>query len=317
MADPNVSELATLAIEYRSREIRDNMSKNIALLNRLKKKGNYRPCDGGTQINEEMSYAQNPNGGFYSGGDILPINQASTLTSAVFNIKQYAVAIVLTGLEKAQVRGREKMISVLEARERVAESTMLNDVAQGCYSDGTGSGGKTITGLEAGPNATAGSGTYGGIDRALWPFWRQSVVTGITSVNIQAKYNTLWANLVRNNDRPDLIVADNTHWGFYMGSLQPNQRFLDPEVADLGFKTIKFMDADYLLDGGIGGFCPSARTYFLNTNFLFWRPMEGFDMVPLSPDKRSPVNQDIDVALLGFYGNLTCAGLQFQGTGTA
>lgn len=314
MADPNVSELATVAIESRTGEIRDNVTNNVALLTRLKKKGNIRYFSGGTQINEEMTYQQNPNGGFYSGFDLLSVQAQATLTSAVFNIKQYAVAVVISGLEEIQNSGKERIIDLLEARIKNAEMSMMNDIAQGVYSDGTGSGGKSITGLQAGVTATNNSGTYGGIDRSLWTFWRQYVNTGTTgSSDIQSHMNTTWLNLVRNSDRPDLIVMDNTYYGYYLASLQSLQRFTEPKEADLGFRTLKFMDADVIFDGGIGGYAPSNQAYFLNTKYLHWRPFKGRDFVPLSPNKRAPINQDAEVAILGWAGNLTCSGLKFQG----
>jgi hypothetical protein len=35
--------------------------------------------------------------------------------------------------------------------------------------------------------------------------------------------------------------------------------------------------------------------------------------VPLSPEKRYAVNQDAEVVILGWAGNLTCSGAQFCG----
>jgi hypothetical protein len=119
--------------------------------------------------------------------------------------------------------------------------------------------------------------------------------------------------MVRGNDRPDLIVADPTVWAAYTASLQALQRFSSPEVGALGFPSLKFMDADVCLDGGIGGFCPAGRAYFLNTKYIHYRPHAQRNMVPLSPNKRSSINQDAEVAILGWAGNLTCSGRQFQG----
>lgn len=313
MADPNVSEIATVAIESRTGEIRDNVTNNVALLTRLKKRGNIRYFSGGTQINEEMTYQQNSNGGFYAGYDQLAIAQQATLTSAVYNIKQYAVAVVISGLEEIQNSGKARIIDLLEARIKNAEASMMNDIAQGIYSDGTGSGGKTITGLQAAVTATNNSGTYGGIDRSLWTFWRQVVQTGVTgSADIQSKMNLLWVQLVRNSDRPDLIVMDNTYYGYYWTSLQALQRFSDPSEADLGFKTLKYADADVIVDGGLGGYAPATQAYFLNTKFLHWRPFKGRDFTTKA-DTRQPVNQDMSASLLFWAGNLTCSGLKFQG----
>jgi len=36
-------------------------------------------------------------------------------------------------------------------------------------------------------------------------------------------------------------------------------------------------------------------------------------MVPLNPNKRVPLNQDAEVQLIAFAGNMTSNGLQFQG----
>jgi hypothetical protein len=68
-----------------------------------------------------------------------------------------------------------------------------------------------------------------------------------------------------------------------------------------------------VLDGGIGGFCPANTGFFLNTKYLFYRPHAQRDMVPLSPGKRYSVNQDAEVQILAWAGNLTASGLQFQG----
>jgi hypothetical protein len=165
------------------------------------------------------------------------------------------------------------------------------------------------------------TGTYGGIDRATWTFWQSKLydfsVAGVTppptGAQMQTGLNTLWASLVRGSDRPDLIVLDANYWGIYTASLQANQRFTDPSTGSLGFPTLKFMDADVVLDGGIGGFCPANTGFMLNTKYLFMRPHRDRNMVSLSPNKRYATNQDAEVQILAWAGNLTCSGAQFQG----
>lgn len=98
-----------------------------------------------------------------------------------------------------------------------------------------------------------------------------------------------------------------------MASLQAQQRFTSPETGNLGFPTIKFMDADVCLDGGIGGYCPAYTAFFLNTDYLHYRPHSNRNMVPLSPNRRYATNQDAEVQILAWAGNLTCSGAQFQG----
>jgi hypothetical protein len=308
MAFPNVSDIVATTIQSRTRQIADNVTKNNALYAKLESRGNRKPFGGGNVIYQELSFAQNSNGGWYSGYDLLPVAASDVISAAEYTIKQLACPVVISGLEQLQNAGREQMIDLLEGRINVAEATMANLMAAGVYSDGSGAGGKELTGLNAAVPVDPTTGTYGGINRATWNFWR-SVYSkpgaALTSATIQGAMNAVWAQLVRGSDRPDLLVADNAMWSLYVASLQAQQRFTDPKVGNLGFPSLKFMDADIVLDGGIGGFCPAKTMFFLNTKYIFLRP--------LAPNKRYAINQDAEVQILAWAGNLTTSGSQFQG----
>jgi hypothetical protein len=316
MAFPNVSDIVATTIQSRTREIADNVTKNNALLRKLELNGNQKSFSGGNVIYQELSFAQNANGGWYSGYDLLPVAAADVISAAEYQIKQLATPVIMSGLEQLQNAGREQMIDLMEGRIGVAESTMANLLAAGVYADGTGSGGKELTGLNAAVPVDPSTGTYGGIDRATWAFWK-SVYSkpgaALTSTTIQGAMNAVWGQLVRGNDRPDLIPMDTTMWGLYVASLQAQQRFMEPTVGALGFPTLKFMTADVVLDGGIGGFCPAKTMFFLNTKYIFLRPHSARNMVPLSPNRRYAINQDAEVQILAWAGNLTTSGAQFQG----
>jgi len=318
-ANTSVTDIIATTIQSRTKQIADNVTKNNALLARLDERGNVKPFGGGNVIMQELSFAENGNAGFYSGYDLLPVATADVISASEFNIKQLACPVVMSGLEMLQNSGQEQFIDLLEARLNVAESTMANKLAESIYSDGTGSSGKEVTGLNAAVPSDPTTGTYGGIDRATYTFWRSGLydfsTEGVTAsdTTIQAALNSVWGSLVRGADRPDLVVLDNTYWTFYMGSLQAQQRFTDATTGNLGFPTLKFMDADVVLDGGIGGFAPTGTGFMLNTKYIFLRPHRDRNMVALSPKARYATNQDAEVQILGWAGNLTCSGAQFQG----
>lgn len=322
MAFPNsaVSDIIATTIQSRTGQIADNVTKNNALLARLKQRGNIKTFSGGNVILEELSFAENANAGYYSGYETLPVAASDVISAAQYNIKQAACPVTISGLEQLQNAGKEQIIDLLESRLNVAESTMANLLASGIYSDGTGSSGKQISGLDLQVPIDPTSGTAGGIDRATWTFWRSQAIdastylgAATTSASIQTVFNAMWASLVRGMDRPDLIVVDNAYWSMYMASLQAIQRFTSSADANLGFVSVKFMDADVVLDGGIGGNCPAKTAFFLNTKYLKWRPHAQRNMVPLSPGQRYSVNQDAAVQILAWAGNLTSNGLKFQG----
>lgn len=322
MAFPNLTDIVATTIQNRSKNIADNVTKNNALSAKLQQRGNVRTFSGGNTIMEELSFAENGNGGWYSGYDLLPVAAQDVISSAEYAIKQLACPIVMSGLEQLQNAGREQMIDLLESRITVAESTMANLLSGGIYADGTGSGGKELTGLNAAVPTNPATGTYGGIDRATWTFWASKVVNSnadittpgaMTPSNIQEAMDLLWTKLVRGADRPDLIVLDNTFWSIYMRSLQALQRFTQAETGKLGFPSLKFMDADVVLDGGIGGFCPTKTGFFLNTKYISLRPHSARNMVALSPNRRYAINQDAEVQILAWAGNMTTRNSSLQG----
>lgn len=313
MSFPNISDIITTTIQSRTRKIADNVTDNNALLKRLSQKGNINTFSGGNVILQELSFAENSNAGWYSGYDLLSTGASDVISAAEFTIKQAAVPVVISGLEQLQNAGKERMIELIGARIKVAEATMANTIAAGLYSDGTGSGGKEIDGLNAAVPLDPTTGTYGGIDRSTWTFWRSQLKDVANTTTLQADMNSLYASCQRGMDMTDLIMMDNTVWLAYLASLQANQRFNSPEVGDLGFSSIKFMSADCVLDGGIGGNCPTGTAFFLNTDYIHYRPHSQRNMVSLSPNRRYSTNQDAEVQILAWAGNLTSSGAQFQG----
>ena len=314
MAFPNVSDVVATTIESRSRKIADNTTKNNGLLTWIEARGNVKTVSGGSVIFQELSFAENGNAGWYSGYDLLPVAAADVITAAQYNLKQAACPVIISGLEMLQNMGREQMIDLLDGRITVAESTMANLVAGGIYSDGTAAGGKQVDGLDVAVPINPATGTYGGISRDTWTFWRSKTTsTALNASTITDAMNALWAQLVRGQDRPDVIPMDSLMWSIYMASLQNQQRFTDPNKAKRGVATIQLMDADVILDGGIGGFATTKTAYFLNTKYLHWRPHSARNMVPLAPNRRYAINQDAEVQILAFAGNLTSSGSQFQG----
>jgi hypothetical protein len=317
----SVTDIVTTTLESRSKVIADNVTKNNAFLSYLKKSGNIKTVSGGSTILQELSFAENGNFGWYSGYDLLPVAAQDVISAASFTLKQAAVPVVISGLEQLQNSGKEALLDLLEARMGVAEATMANRISEGLYSDGTGSGGKTLTGIQAAllDVATgAQTGTYGGINRANWSFWqnqRQAAGAAISAATLLTNMNTLWAKCVRGMDRPKLILSDSISWGLYIASLQNVLRVMTDAQsgADMGFPSVKFFDADVVLDGGLGGFMPSYRMYFLNTKYFFFRPHKDRNMVPLTPGRRVSINQDAEVQILAFAGQMTTSNLSLQG----
>lgn len=313
----NFSEIVTTTLRHRSKKLKDNMSKNIALLMRLQEKDNIEEVSGGRTIVEELDYAENSTFMYYDGDEQLNISASDVMTAAEFDWKQAVVAVRINGKELAMNNGPDQIIDLLASRVKNAEKTMLNNLSSGVYSDGTGTSGKQIGGLQS-LVSDAGTGTVGGIDSGTYTFWQNAIYDfssnslAASASTIQDAMNSLYLNLCRNRDRPDLIIADNTYFGYYWKSLQAIQRISDDKVASAGFRSLKFMDSDVVFDGGFFGTAPSAHMYFLNTDYVKFRPHKNRNMVPLNPD-RFATNQDALVKLIGWMGNMTISNRSLNG----
>lgn len=330
MASPNLSEIVTTTLRLRTGKLADNMSKNNALLARLKKRGTVKPAPGGRTIVQELEYGENATYQRYSGYEVLNISPSDVFTAAEFDWKQAAVAVTISGLEgSVQNTGEEAIINLLASRIKNAEKTMANNLWGDMYSAGTADGGKQIGGLQLLVADAPTTGTVGGINRATWAFWRnqkyQTTSDGgsaASAANIQRFMNALYSKLVRQTDRPDLILADVNYYNFYLNSLQQIQRITSPDMAEAGFTSLKYMDADVVQDGfaagaaGSGGSssasgAPANHMYMLNTEYIHWRPHPDRNMVPL--DSVRSINQDATVRLIVFAGNMTLSNAFLQG----
>jgi len=344
MASPNTnwSELLTTTLYKRGPRLSDNVSKNNGLLARLNEKGRKSMVDGGAALTEPLDYSENNNYKRYSGYDVLNVSPSDVMTSAQYEWKQAAVSVTISGYEEMANSGEEAIIDLMKGRIENAERTMRNNLSSDFYSDGTADSGKQVGGLQLLVADVSTSGTVGGINRATWPFWRNTVKSfateGLTpgAATMQTMMNRTWEALVRGADKPDLIIADNVYWRYYLESLQAIQRITSDSRAMAGFQSLKFMTADVVFDGGFQGVAagqgsnidgngitwtsgtgsPSNHMYFLNTDFLKLKVHRRRDMVPLAPD-RFAVNQDAMVRLIGWAGNLVLSNAFMQGVITA
>ncbi len=337
MASPNLSELITTTLRNRSGRAADNMSRNNVILQKLSGRAKE-PFTGGRTIVQELMYANNVTYTRYSGYDPLNITPSDVLTAAEYPIRQMAVAISINGLEQLQNSGKYAVINLLRSRIDNADKTAANGLAYDMFSDGTLSG--QILGLQALISATPTVGTIGGIDRATWSFWQNqkyaAVADGgaaLTSANVQRYMNTLAMRLVRGADMPDMILADNTSYAAYLESLTAIQRITRSDRAAAGFASLAYSgvgaeipvylaggfqgstgDGNTFGSGGTGavGGPPAGYMFFVNSDYLHYRPHADRDWVPLDPDRVS-VNQDSMVKLIAWAGNMTLSNAFMQG----
>lgn len=324
MATPSsvFTELVATTWRNHAKDVKDNISRNNALYNRMTSKGQIRTEDGGLTITQPLDYNSNGTYQRYSGYDVLNIQQSDVITAAEYQWRQIAINVVASGLELRTNSGSNAIVKLSKARIKNAMRTFKNNFSSDLYGDGTLP--NQIGGLQA-LVADAGTGTIGGIDSSAWSFWQNAVQSAaaplqggaavtVSSTTIETSIMLpLWLNQVRGDDKPDLIVASNDWFSFYEASQVSIKRYTSADEAQGGFTSLKYKTADVIFDGGSG--IPAAHMYFLNTDYL--ELVVHKDANLSVQDDMKPYNQDAVVIPVLWMGNMVSSNRRLQGVAKA
>ena len=319
MPSPNTvfTELVSTTFRKHAKEIKDNVSKNNALLGRIMDKKQTRKEDGGLTIAAPLDYANNGTYQRYSGYDVLNVGASDVISAAEYQWRQIAINVVASGLELRTNSGDSRIINLVKARMKNAIRTFKNNFSADLYSDGTLP--NQVNGIQALISDT-GTGTVGGIDSSAWAFWCNQVQSAAAPIQgggaitpsattIESLMLPLWLAQVRGDDQPDLIVADNNYFTFYEQSQTSLKRYTNGDSASGGFVSLKYKKADVIFDGGSG--IPVNRMYFTNTDYIELVVHQDADLAIM--DEMKPYNQDAAVVPILWMGNLVCSNRSLQG----
>lgn len=319
MPSPNTvfTELVSTTFRKHAKEIKDNVSKNNALLRRIMGKKQTRKEDGGLTIAAPLDYANNGTYQRYSGYDVLNVGASDVISAAEYQWRQIAINVVASGLELRTNSGDSRIINLVKARMKNAIRTFKNNFSADLYSDGTLP--NQINGIQALISDT-GTGTVGGIDSSAWAFWRNQVQSAAAPIQgggpitpsattIESLMLPLWLAQSRGDDQPDLAVADNNYFTFYEQSQVSLKRYTSSDSASGGFVSLKYKKADVIFDGGSG--IPVNRMYFINTDYIELVVHQDADLAIM--DEMKPYNQDAAVVPILWMGNLVCSNRSLQG----
>lgn len=326
MATPNTSfgDLLATTINSYSAEAADNLTKNSPFLDHLRKKGRVK--SGGVQLTETIMYASAGNVKRYSGFDVIDVGVNNSHSVATYDWKQYASPVAISGLEMTQNSAKEQIKSLLTGRVDASMAGLKNLISDDMFSNGTADGGKQIGGTQLLVASAPTSGTVGGIDRSSNTFWQNVVFdattnggAATTAANITTYLARLYQRLTRNGESPDIILLDDYYYSLYEQAVMDKQWFENggEGSADFAFGAYKFKGARVYcaggfqgpdstpFDGTVAGGIPYQTGYMLNTSTIRLRTAEGRNFQTIGNGKRISTNQDAEVQLIGWTGNLT------------
>jgi len=315
MTNPNISEILTTTLNNYKKEVIDNIENFHPLFIRLKEKGNVIKESGGVAFRENLTYASNGTVQFQGEFDTFDTTIQDVITAADFEQKIITGTISMSGKEMKQNSGKERIVNLMEEKVKNLESSIKNILGSAIYSDGTGTGGQEIGGLQLLVADDPTSGTVGGIDRSSTEgaFFRNKIydfsVDSVTkdATTIRKAMNILYRRCqAQAGKQIDLITADDINFGFYEDSLQTIQRVASSKLADAGFDVLQYKGADVYYDPE----CPANHMYFLNSEHIKLKHLGDFLE---KGEVTRPVNQDVYVLPMTGLMNLTIDNARVHG----
>lgn len=256
-----------------------------ATLKVLKEKS-YQKVDGGTSIMIPLNYASVSASGWFSGADTLDTSDNDVVTAAEYNWREIYANITIRNIDEVKNSGDARILDFVKSKVQVAEKTLADQLGTGIYNNGTNA--KAIAGLQYVCSAT---NSPGGIAQASNSWWIPQLDTTTTTLSLAA-LQTQWNAASIDSNKPDLITATRANYNRFYLLLQPQQRFMDSNLAKAGFEALKFNGANYVVDSHV----PANNIYLLNTDFIHLcvHPDEDFRFEPFA----KPINQKVDTLAL-------------------
>lgn len=248
----------------------DNIFKSNPFLMYLKKR--IQTYDGGYKIVEPLIYGNIQGITSYSLYDQIAYDTNIPISAAEFEPKNVVAPIIISKDEELRNSGDVQVLNMLKSKIRIVEETLKSSLTTMLYGDGTGNGGKDMSGLGA---AIATTGTYGGILRDTYTWWRAKVTSNSGTPGTPATLNL--DNMIRmflaisdGNDQPDLLLCGLATWHEYYKLIERNTMLttqLGKTMASYGFQTLEFMGKPIIADPN----CAEGSIYFLNSKYMKFR----------------------------------------------
>ena len=232
-----------------------------AALRALEKSGFIQRVALGPTIEIPLDYRVNPDTAVMVGDqDTASLIKTEVLTSASYDVAQLNVPVTWTKGDEAKNPSENQKISFVRA---ILENgiTSHDDLLEQRIFTSSSEGGTEISGLNDLVH-TAGTGTIGGINSSTETWWKNQFDTFVDGSDIEAAMTELFDNCAKgsgSSNQPTILISGSATHALYESQLQSQQRFVNSDEADSGFKVLAFKGAKYIFSHKGG-----TKVYFLN-----------------------------------------------------
>lgn len=305
----------TLERYFSSGKATDNIFKRTAVLDFLRRRAKLE-SQGGRNAIMPVEGATNSTFQNYSGYDTLTPAHDEIIETAVYNWRQSAIYVPISGLEEARNSGDKQVINLLKTKTRNAEMTAAETFEDMLFnatgtSQVAGKAWSTPGGAKdwAGLPSIIGTGAHAGIDGTTETWWRSVIESTTEALSLRKLANT-YNSVSYGVDKCDFEVTTQALYEKYESLLQENQRFTDANTGKAGFDNLMHKSGVVVWSD----YTPAGEWYFLNSNHIKlvtldgkWMKFKGFV---------EPYDKDAKYGLIVNYGTFATDGRRYLGKQT-
>ena len=254
----------------------DNASSRTAYLYAMKLKGNMPSVDGRANLRFSI-LKELPSTIGYTDDDTLTPTRPDAFTSAIFEWKQLATPVNVTGRDMIRTENGA-IADMLTALIMAAETGMresLGGSSVGVFSTADETELRKFSGLQSHLTNSTTTGTVGNLSRATLTAWRHqsSNVSSAFATNGLDRFRTLYRQCGRFDENVDLIVLTGSTMDNYEDALTSTFHVNLPlgmggqgnaDMIDAGFWNIRYKNAMVFADDSV----PANYGYFLNSKYI-------------------------------------------------
>lgn len=316
--DANWSDILTTTFAKVTPQFIDQVFQARPLAYFLARAGQVIQIDGGARIQEALIAQDNSaNTITYSGVGTIGNTPQEEVTSAIYDWKQLASTVSISGIEEAQNSGEAAFLDLLNTKIEVARESVVQKMNEMFYGSGGVAGSGTANDFHGiGLLIKDTTTVVGGIDPANNTWWKSQVhdATDPLAFDHTAATEldrTMMTNVFNDSsvggDTPQFVITTQALHEKYESLLQGNVRYMDTALADAGFQSLEFKGRPVLFDED----CPAGEMYFINPKYL--RLKVHRDRFFKAGPFIQPVDKDTRTMKMLTYGNLTINSRRHQG----
>lgn len=312
MADPNLGEVAATVWEQKfGKKPTDNIFNSRALFFLLESEGFREEADGGRLIEFGLTYAENYTFHSYGEYDSLDTTRVNVFDAARFDWKIAAGVVQYSELERLRAQAASGKYDLIAEKLDVGKESHIANLNRQMFGDGTGNNSLDMGGLQYIISTTPTTGTVGGVNRAVFSFWRNQQASGAKTTNpfdnLRSTMRTIFNKCSRGGvkETPTGWITDRPSFEGYEGLLVANERYLPQDKFRKKGGDAGWMNDVLTFKGAPGSYdedAPAGNLYFFNNKFLKVAYLAGgwMKMYP----KVDPANQLTNVHKVATFSNM-------------